>query len=533
MHEASSSTQRVAKAAGIVMSAIFLSRVLGFVRERAIATVFGRTGVTDVFFAAFAIPDLMYQLLVGGVISSAFIPVFTQYLARDDEKQAWHVASSFINLVGILLIGFTILGIIFAPAVAPLVGIGFGGEQRDLLISLMRITFPAVFFTALSGIAMGVLNSYQRFTLPAVGPLIYNTAQILSAYVLGPLLGIVGMAYGTVAGAFGSFFVQMPLAARIGKPYYRGLIDLKHPGIRRIIKLMIPAIIGLSIAQINMIVGQNLASLLQTGSIVALRIANRLINFPLGIFAMGLSTAIFPTLAAQAARREMAELKQTFAFGLRVVFFITLPSAVGMAVLRVPIVRLLFETGEFTSRDTEITAYALLFYAAGLFAQSGLQIITRVYYSLQDTITPVKVGFAAVVVNFAVSLALLKWTSLDIGGLALAFSLTSLIQMLILIGALRRKIGPIGGRRIFSTVARSAAASAVMAPCTHYTAVLAARYVDLATGTGRLVQTFSAITVGIGVYIVLSLLLHMEEPAFVADVIKKRLKAKGRKAQAD
>ena len=289
MHEESSSAQRVARAAGIVMFAIFLSRVLGFVRERAIAAVFGRTGATDVFFAAFAIPDLMYQLLVGGVISSAFIPVFTQYLARDDEKQAWYVASSFINLVGILLVSFTLLGIVFAPIIAPLVGIGFAGEQRDLLISLMRITFPAVFFTALSGISMGILNSYQRFTLPAVGPLVYNTAQILSAYLIGPLLGIVGVAYGTVVGAFGSVFVQVPLVARLGRRYYRGLIDLKHQGIRRIIKLMIPAIIGLSIAQINMIIGQNLASLLQTGSIAALRLANRLINFPLGIFAMGLS----------------------------------------------------------------------------------------------------------------------------------------------------------------------------------------------------------------------------------------------------
>lgn len=530
MHDGSSSTQRVARAAGIVMFAIFLSRVLGFVRERAIATVFGRTGVTDVFFAAFAIPDLMYQLLVGGVISSAFIPVFTQYLARDDEKQAWYVASSFINLVGILLISFTLLGIVFAPSAAPLVGIGFVGEQRDLLVSLMRITFPAVFFTALSGIAMGVLNSYQKFTLPAVGPLVYNSAQIISAYLLGPLLGIVGMAYGTVAGAFGSFFIQFPMVARLGREYYHRFIELKHPGIRKIITLMIPAIIGLSIAQINMIVGQNLASLLEDGSIVALRLANRLINFPLGIFAMGLSTAIFPTLATHAARREMAELKHTFAFGLRVVFYITLPSAVGMAVLREPIVRLLFETGEFTSQDTQVTAYALLFYSAGLFAQSGLQIITRVFYSLQDTITPVKVGFAAVLVNLAISLALLKWTSLDIGGLALAFSLASLVQMMILIGALRLKIGAIGGRRILDTVARAAAACAVMAPCTHYTAALAAKYVDLSGGTGRLVQTFSAIAVGIVVYLALSLILKMEEPVFVVNVVKERLRAKRKAA---
>ncbi|HHT36504.1 MAG TPA: murein biosynthesis integral membrane protein MurJ [Firmicutes bacterium] len=528
MADISSSKQRVARAAGIVMFAIFLSRVLGFVRERAIATVFGRTWETDVFFAAFAIPDLMYQLLVGGVISSAFIPVFTQYLAKDDEKQAWHVASSFINLTGTLLVMMTILGIIFTPILAPLVGIGFEGEQRSLLVKLMRITFPAVFFTALSGISMGVLNSYQKFTLPAIGPLIYNSAQILSAYVLGPIFGIVGMAYGTVVGSFGSFFIQFPTVVQLGRSYYRRLVDFKHPGMQRMFKLMLPAILGLSIAQINMIVGQNLASLLETGSIVALRLANRLINFPLGIFAMGLSTAIFPTLARQAAKNEMAELKETFSFGLRLVFYITVPSAVGMAVLRVPIVRLLFETGEFTSQDTAITAYTLLFYSAGLIAQAGLQILTRVFYSLQDTVTPVKVGFVTVILNFVISISLLKWTNLDTGGLALAFSITSLIQMLILVWSLRKKLGAVDGRRILDTAVRALAAAAVMAPCTHYTAMFAAQYVNLVSTTGRLLQTFSAIAVGVLVYVIMSFLLRMNEPIFVLDIIKERLVRKRR-----
>ena len=222
-----------------------------------------------------------------------------------------------------------ILGVIFTPSLAPLVGIGFGGEQRELLILLMRVTFPAVFFTALSGLAMGVLHSYQRFTLPALGPIIYNLGQILGAYLLGPIVGIMGMAVGTILGSIGSFSLQLPQVIRKAKGYYRPVIDLSHPGIRRLGRLMLPAVIGLSISQINIIVGQNLASLLETGSIVALRLANRLINFPLGIFAMGISTAIFPTLSSLVARGEMLEFRRTFSFGLRVVFFITIPSAVG------------------------------------------------------------------------------------------------------------------------------------------------------------------------------------------------------------
>ncbi len=524
MADGSSSKEQVARAAGIVMFAIFLSRVLGFVRERAIATVFGRTGATDVFFAAFALPDLMYSLLVGGVISSAFIPVFTQYLTAEDEKQAWYVASSFLNVISALLIVMTVLGIVFTPVLAPLVGVGFSGEQRILLIKLMRITFPAVFFTALSGVSMGVLNSYKKFTLPAMGPLLYNSAQILSAYLLGPIFGIVGMAYGTVVGSASSFLIQMPTVFKLGRKHYRRVIDFKHPGIRQMYKLMLPAIIGLSIAQINMIVGQNLASMLATGSIVALRIANRLINFPLGIFAMGLSTAIFPTLATQAAKKDIGALKETFSFGLRLVLYITIPAAVGMAVLRVPIVRLLFETGEFTSQDTNATAYALLFYSIGLVAQAGLQILTRVFYSLQDTVTPVKAGFISVMLNLFFSLIVVKWTNLDIGGLALAFSVASLFQMLILIWHLRRKLGMIDGRRIINTFLRSSFAALIMGLGSFATANYLAIYVNLGTTSGRLIQTMGAILIGIGIYLILSFMMKMSEPQFVLDLVKAKMR---------
>ena len=415
-------TGRVARAAGIVMFFILLSRILGFVRERAIAEVFGRTGVTDVFFAAFAIPDLMYQLLVGGALSSAFIPVFTHYLARGEEKEAWYTASIFLNIIVLALASFMILGVIFTPSLAPLVGIGFDGEQRELLILLMRVTFPAVFFTALSGLAMGILHSYQKFTLPALGPIVYNLGQILGAYVLGPIMGIMGMAVGTIAGSLGSLSLQLPQVAARAKGFYRPVIDLRHPGIRRMGTLMLPAIIGLSISQVNLIVGQNLASLLETGSIVALRLANRLINFPLGVFAMGISTAIFPTLSGLVAQDEMLEFRRTFSFGLRVVFFVTIPSAMGMAFLSVPIVRLLFESGEFTAADTAATAYALLFYAPGLIAQAGTQIITRIYYSLQDTVTPVKIGLVTVVINFILSLVLKLRASIMVQSLCSDYS---------------------------------------------------------------------------------------------------------------
>ncbi|HHT73454.1 MAG TPA: murein biosynthesis integral membrane protein MurJ [Firmicutes bacterium] len=517
---------RVARAAGIVMFFILVSRILGFVRERAIAEVFGRTGVTDVFFAAFSIPDLMYQLLVGGALSSAFIPVFTQYLAKGEEEEAWYAASVFLNLIVLALAVFMILGVIFTPSLAPLVGIGFGGEQRELLILLMRVTFPAVFFTALSGLAMGVLHSYQRFTLPALGPIIYNLGQILGAYLLGPIVGIMGMAVGTILGSIGSFSLQLPQVIRKAKGYYRPVIDLSHPGIRRMGRLMLPAVIGLSISQINIIVGQNLASLLETGSIVALRLANRLINFPLGIFAMGISTAIFPTLSSLVARGEMLEFRRTFSFGLRVVFFITIPSAVGMACLSVPIVRLLFESGEFTAADTAATAYALLFYAPGLIAQAGIQILTRIYYSLQDTITPVKIGLVTVVINFLLSFSLLKLTALNHGAIALAYSITSIINMLIALVILRRKLGGIDGHRVVLTVLKSTAAAIVMGIGVYYAGSYLGGRVDLARGLGRLLQVSGSIFVGVILYLASAALLKMEEPRFLWVTFAARLMRK-------
>lgn len=522
------SNQRVARAAGLVMTAIFISRILGFVRERAVAEVFGRTWVTDVFFAAFSIPDLMYQLLVGGALSSAFIPVFTEYLAQEKEAEAWHVASTFMNLIALLLVLLLILGLVFTPLLAPLVGVGFHGEQRDLLILLMRMTFPAVFFTALAGLMMGVLNSYRQFTLPAVGPIFYNIAQILGAYLLGPVFGIFGMAIGTIAGALGNFGIQFPGVVKKAKGYYKPVIDLKHPGIRKMFKLMLPAMIGLSIAQINLIVGQNLASLLESGSIVALRLANRIIHFPLGVFAMGISTAIFPTLTRLSALKQMAEFRRTFSFGLRVIIYITLPAAVGIAVLSEPIVRLLFETGQFTAADTQATAFAVVYYSLGLFAQSCLQILIKIFYSLHDTVTPVKVGLLTVVINAALSLAFLFLTDLGHGGIALAFSLTGSINVIIYIITLRRKLGTIDGHRVAATTLKAVPAAAVMGAAAFATAGWLEPFLDLHTGAGRSLQTLTAIAVGSLVYLAASLALRMEEPWFVWNMLVQRLHRRGR-----
>lgn len=512
--------KRLARTAVLMMILIFISRLLGFVRLRAAAEVFGRTWQTDAFNAAFVIPDLMYFLLVGGALSSAFIPVFTSYLAREEEDEGWEVASTFLNANVILLVSLSLLGIIFAPYLAPFVAYKFSGAQRDLLISLMRIMFPAVFFTALSGLAVGVLNSYQRFTLPVVGPIIYNIGIILGAYLLGPKMGVTGMAIGTVAGAIGNFLLQLFQLSK-WRSHYRLIINWHHPGIKRILALMLPALVSLSIAQINLIITQNLASGLEKGAITALQIANRLMQFPLGIFAMGISQVIFPTMTRQVARQEWDAFRRTFSRGLRSIFFVTIPSAVGLLALGEPVVRLLFQAGEFGPEDTRATAYALTFFAIGLFALSGIQILTRIYYSLQDTRTPVKVGIQAVTINTALSLAFLHFTDWGHGGLALAYSITNLASMTSFLLILRRRLGSIDGKRIFQTIARAGSASVVMGILVHLLASYLGKILDLTTLVGKTGQVLIPVAAGVIIYGILGVVFRMEEMAFVWEMVKK------------
>ncbi|NLA58626.1 MAG: murein biosynthesis integral membrane protein MurJ [Firmicutes bacterium] len=515
------SSKPLAKTAVLMMFLIFVSRILGFVRLRAASEVFGRTWHTDAFNAAFVIPDLMYYLLVGGALSSAFIPVFTSYLAKGEEDEGWNLASSFLNLTFLTLVVFSLLGTIFSPQLAPLVAYNFTGEQRELLVYLMRIMFPAVFFTALSGLAVGVLNSYQRFVLPVMGPILYNIGIILGAYLLGPRIGIVGMAIGTVAGAVANFTLQL-VQLRRWRSNYHLKIDWRHPGMRRIFALMGPTVVSLSIAQVNLIISQHLASALAKGTITALSLANRLMQFPLGVFAMGISQVIFPTMTRQAAVGDWPALRHTFSRGLRSIFFITIPSAVGLLALGEPIIRLLFQAGAFGPEDTAATAYALLFYAPGLVALSGIQLLTRIYYSLQDTRTPVKVGIQGVIINTILSLGFLTLTNLEAGGLALAYSITNIVNMTSYVLRLREKVGAIDGRRILTCMFKATAAASAMGIIVYQLADFIGRRVNLAAITGRAIQVILPMGIGAVIYFLLTWGLRMEELNFVREMYRRR-----------
>ncbi len=508
----------------MISAMILLSRLLGFVRE-VITTTFFTRAETDPFYAAFIIPDFMYYLLVGGALSAAFIPLFSEYLAKGEEEEGWKMASTFINLTIILLAVFSLLGIIFARQLAPLQAYSMKEGKLELLVELTRMMFPAVFFTALAGLMGGVLNSYQRFFIPVLGPVLYNIGIIFGAWFLGPRFGIKGMAFGVVGGALVNFLTQATFVFKIAKGYNLSYLDLKHPGLKRIVVLMIPALVGLSATQLNIWITTNMASALPEGSITYLRLAQRLVLLPLGIFAMAVSTAFFPTLSQLTAVGKWEEFKESLALGIRAILFITIPSAIGFITMRREIIRLLFERGEFTPAQTELTAYALFFYSLGLFAHGAIQILPRGFYALKDTITPVKVTSVTVLLSIFLNFIFLKFTNLQHGGLALSFSLMGVANMLLSLFLLRRKVGGIQGRKIIKTSCQSLLAAlgmgliirSFMPVWNHFLIGL-----GLSRNLFNLFQVMGGVVAGGFSYLLLTATLRMEETKLLQKMLRRQ-----------
>ncbi len=454
---------RIARAAGVVSGATFLSRVLGFIRDLIIARSFGAGTATDAFFAAFRLPNMLRELLGEGALSAAFIPVFTESLSRRGREGAWRLAWTALILLGSLLVLVSVIGILLAPWLMRLIAPGFQAipSKLNLAVFLARMMFPYILFVGVAALFMAILNAQGHFATPALSPTMLNIAMIGCALFLSPHLDppILGLAIGVLIGGAGQLLIQMPVAWRLGMRDHRG-IDLKDPAIGRIARLMAPGVAGLAITQLNVFIGTFLASFLEEGAISILYYAFRLIQFPIGIFGVAIATAAFPAMVRQAADRSLGEVGATAAYAIRLVLFVTLPSMVALMVFRVPIVQLLFERGAFDRSITLATADAVLFYAVGLGAYVSNRILVPAFYSIQDTVTPVKIGAVAVLVNIACSLLLMR--PLRVGGLALATALSSFVNLGLLLTTLRRRLGPLGKVPLLPFLLRLGAASALM-----------------------------------------------------------------------
>jgi len=516
-----SEKKQVTKAAGIVGLATLLSRILGFIRDMVIARYFGAGFSTDAFFVAFRIPNLLRRLFAEGSLSIAFIPVFTEHLKNNGKDQAFQMARSALRLLAVILVLVTITGILLAPAVVHVIAPGFSDspDKHELTVLLTRIMFPYVFFICLVALCMGILNVLGHFAAPALAPVFLNLAIIASVFLISPEMEepVLVLAFGVLAGGVLQLLLQLPFLIKKGFLFWEKAA-LYHPGLKKIGKLMLPAIFGAGVYQVNILAGTLLASLLEEGSISYLYYADRLVQFPLGIFAISTATAILPSISRQAAEKDYESVKETFAYAMRLIFFITLPSMVGLIVLREPIVKILFQRGSFSAEATQMTAYALLCYAVGLWAFSAVRIVVSTFYALSDTKTPVKIATISIASNIILGI-LLMWP-LGHGGLALATSLASMMNFGMLVFALRTRLGAIGWRNICFSVLRSFVCAILMGIVVWVLSCLIIP--DQGALWEKLAGVSASVALGLMLYIFLSFLVKSPELEYIYYIFKKR-----------
>jgi putative peptidoglycan lipid II flippase len=512
---------QIARAAGLVMALFIVSRVLGLLREMVISLQFGTGGDLDAYLAAFRLPDILFQIVAGGALASAFIPTFSAHLAQQDDRGAWRLASAIINLVLILTSALAALAALLAPwLVGTVVAPGFDAPRQALTADLMRLMLVTPVIFGVSGVIMGILNAQQHFLLPALAPILYNLGIILGALTLAPGMGVMGLAVGVVAGALGHLLIQIPGLVRYGLRYAPTL-GLRDPSVREVGRLMLPRVVGLAAVQINFLVNTILASGLVVGSLAAINFAWLLMLLPQGVFAQSIATAAFPTFSTQVARGQVAEMRNTLAATLRAILYLALPAAVGLVVLSRPLVQLVFERGAFTETSTEMVAWALAFFALGLPAHAVVEIVVRAFYAMHDTKTPVMVGIGSMVLNVILSLVFIQlfrvlgW--MEHGGLALSNSLATTLEMAVLLYLIRQRLAGLEGRRMLASLARIGLASLLMGIVAAGLAWLLKDYsVWLAAGV--------AVVLSVVEYIVSSLALRSPEPWAVWNIVTRRVR---------
>lgn len=453
--------QNVTRAAGVIGLATLLSRILGFVRDMVIAWFFGAGRLSDAFFVAFRIPNLLRRLFAEGTLSMAFVPVFTGHLHRHGRNEAFALARSAVRMLSVILVGVTVAGVAGAPWIVKAVAPGFSGSKFALTVLLTRIMFPYIFFICLVALSMGILNALGHFAAPALAPVFLNLAMIGGVLFLAPHLQtpVFGLAIGVLAGGVVQLALQVPFLVQKGIRIWHKA-PLWHPALATIGRLMGPAVFGAAVYQVNILVGTLLASLLPEGSVSYLYYADRLVQFPLGLFAISTSVALLPSLSRQAAAGRIDELADTFAYAASLIFFITIPAMAGLIVLREPIVGILFMRGAFDMESMRMTAYALTCYSVGLWAFSAVRILVSTFYALQDTKTPVKTATYSIAANIALGIVLMG--PLGHGGLALATSLGSVLNFVLLAWMLHKRLGGLHWKKIVVSTGKTVLNSMIM-----------------------------------------------------------------------
>ncbi len=516
-------SRKFARRASIVGGATVLSRILGYLRDMAIAYYFGAGALSDAFFVAFRISNLLRRLVGEGALTSSFIPIFQDERQRRSPAELRRLVSGVFTLFTIILIVITVLGIYFSESLVALMSPGFRAfpEKFALTVNLTRLMFPYMVFVGLMAISMSVLNSLKHFTAPALAPVFFNIAIITSILAVAPLLAepVYALGIGVLLGGAMQFAVMLPWLSRHGfLPYLS--FSFRDSAIAKIFRLMGPAAFGVGIYQLNIFIVLWFASRLAEGSVSYLYYAGRLMELPLGIFGVAISTVALPSLAEYAAREEWKRFNESLAYALRLVLFLTMPAALGLVVLSLPIIDTLFSHGEFGTGAARATSIALYYYAPGLVPVALYRILTSVFYSLKNTVTPVAVAFCTLIINALLCMVLVG--PLQHGGLALATTVSALFNMAALFFLLRKRVRDFDWGGLVTSAAKNLGASAVMAAAVYFV-----YYRTGIAGQGQLYTALGlglSITAGVAVYAGAAWALGVPEVAFLKGFSRKGTK---------
>lgn len=542
-----SSSKTITSAAIIIGALSLVSRLLGIFRDRILASEFGAGDVLDVYYAAFRLPDLVYNLLILGAISAGLIPIFTGLLTKEKKSEAWKLISNTLNILVTALVITCAVLFIFTPQLMMLLTPGYEGEKMDLVIGLTRVMYLSPIILAFSAIFGSILQSFKKFFLFSLAPVFYNIGIIIGAIYFVDFWGIYGLAWGVLLGSLLHMLIQILPLKSLGYKYSFGF-DWKDKNVQKVGRLMIPRTLTLVTGQINILIITIIASTLAVGSLAIFNLANNLQSFPLGIFGVSFAIAALPTLSTIAAKKDMKEFIKVISTTLRQILFFVVPISVLFYVLRAQIVRIILGAGSFGWLDTRLTAACLALFVLSLFAQAAIPLIVRGFYALQNSKTPFIIGLVSLAINLAALLffrwifafdnsisfftvAILKmadlWHLADLRVLALplAISVSSVFNLVVLMIYLRKKIGRLDGYKILDSSMRIIFASLGAGLFTYATLQFIDYFVATQTFLGILAQGFTAGIIGLGGYWFFGYLLNMEElNIFIASMKKKLFK---------
>lgn len=506
--------------AAILMMTVFASKFLGLIRDRLIVHQFD-TAHAAIFFGAFALPDLIFQLLIFGALSVAFIPIFAEQLNEKGESGAFEFANNVLNMSFLLFGAVAMVAFIFVSNLNSLLVPGFSGEEKLLTDQLTRIILLGQLILVIGSFFVGIAQSFQRFIIPSLAPLFYNLGVVIGTVVFSPFYGIAGPAMGVVLGAVMHVLVQYPLINSLGFRY-RFSINFFNSGVKEMIRLMSARNIGLAVEQINDRVGLALASLVSYSSVTILTFAQHLQVVPIGLFGATIAQAALPILARARTNGQMEEFKATLLTTLHQILFLTLPSAAILIVLRIPVVRLTFGASQFNWSDTVLTGRTLAFLAIGLAAQAVALLLVRGFYALKDTKTPVIVSVLSVAVNIVMSVGFIQFLHMEVWSLGLAFSLSANLSVVLLLWFLNRKVGGFDIKKLVSPALKMLLAAAVSALALYIPIKALDQLVFDTTKTVNLLAlTGIASVFGISIYLLLVWLLQVQEVYTFVNLLKR------------